>query len=92
MDIITPFTKAVRIKITNPNNKNDFIEEIVDVPCPDFMEDTTDKSMVWDDGQYFESNDGAEILVSVYNSITGGDVFATWNDEDAEVEVLEDID
>lgn len=92
MDIITPFTKSVKVRIKNPNDENDFIEEIVDVPCPDFTEDNTDKSTVWEDDQYFESNDGAEILVSVYNSITGGGVFAMWNGKEAKVEELEDID
>ena len=89
---ITPFTKSIKVRITNPNDETDSIEEIVHVPSPNFMEDTTDRSTVWDDDQYFESDEGAEIIISVYNSITGGEVFATWDDKDAQVEVIEDIE
>lgn len=86
---ITPFTRKAKVRVHNPaEGSEEFFDADVNCPSPNFEEDTTEKSRVIGDDEEFEY-EGSTIIISTDNSITGGEITATWDDEEAEVEILE---
>ncbi len=85
---ITPFTNRVTVKIFNPNNVHDFRYEQINIPTPNFDGDNFDQSKVEGEDAEVTFADGTVVTVSVYNTISGGDVFATSNGRSARVEIV----
>ena len=85
---ITPFTTRATVKVFNPNNENEFRYVQINVPAPNFDGDTIDQSRV--EGEDVEAifSNGVVAAVSVYNTISGGDVFATSNGRSARIEIV----
>ena len=90
---ITPFTRKAKVRVHNPaEGSEEFFDADVNCPSPNIEEDTTEKSKVTGDDEEFKHEDST-IIISSYNSITGGEITATWDGEEAEVEILEsDVD
>lgn len=90
---ITPFTRKAKVRVHNPaEGSEEFFDADVNCPSPNIEEDTTEKSKVTGDDEEFKHEDST-IIISSYNSIAGGEITATWDGEEAEVEILEsDVD
>lgn len=85
MEDILPFTKKAKVRIYNPFDEDDYKDIDMNVPKPNFMEDTIDRSTEWGDDKILEFENGdkrIEVNVSVYNSIGGGDVVVSCDECD----------
>lgn len=85
---ITPFTRRATVKVFNPKNENVFKYLQINVPTPNFEGDNIEQSRTDGDDVEVEFYDGTIATVSVYNTISGGEVCATCDGKSIRVEIV----
>lgn len=92
---IQPFTKEAIVRIFNPNNGEEYQDVEINVPRPNFEEDTTERSQNFGEEEivtFDNDGDAIDIEVSAYNTITGGGIIATCNDKEVDYEIINTVE